>query len=259
MKKIIIISLAAIGLCACSKEGDLQEKDSYREVFAQGFSLDPNARFVVAVNNTQLTDSLVSTGAIRKVIKTPGETQQIKVSDYRSGQLLYDTLLATPGAKFNVTILQLDATGKQKPVFISSGGNADNIPAQHVSLGIYCTSADLPDSFALRIYRLNFDPTGSEITGVDTLTRFEVIRKGQLSEFKLIDFSRDPYLNFYAFEPRDIKTGEVLPGGEVDPVNFVAPLLAVNPTQDKHIICNIDGVLMPDNRYSFWSSVLVSY
>jgi hypothetical protein len=259
MKKIITTGLMAICLYACSKEGDLQEKDSYREVFARGFSLDPNARYVVTVNNDQLTDNLVSTGAVRKVIKTAGETQQVKIADYRTGQLLYDTLLATPGAAFNITILQLDATGAQKPVFISGGGDADNIPEKHVSLAFYCTAADLPDSFALRIYRFNVNPVTYEFEKLDTLTSYPVIRKGQLSAFKLMDFSLDPYTSSYAFEPRDIITGEVLPGGEVDVASFTAPLLALNPTTDKHIIVSVDAMLMPDNRYSLWSSTLVSY
>ncbi len=259
MKKIITISLLAICFCACSKEGDLQKKDSYREVLAKSFSVDPDARFIITVNGEMLTDSLTGSGAVRKIIKTAGETQQVQVKNYHTGKLLYDTLLATPATAFNFTVLQLDATGEQKPLFISNDEGTDNIPKDHVMLSFYCSGADLPDSFAVRIYRLRPDPVTFELLGVDTLTQFPVIRKGRLSEFKLLEFSLDPYQNMYCFEPRDMTTGEVLPGGEVAASIFQAPLLGVNPTTNKHIICSIDAKLMPDNRYSFWSSELVSY
>ncbi|MGN7722455.1 hypothetical protein [Chitinophaga sp. 22620] len=259
MKKIIIISLIAACLYSCSKEGDLQRKDSYREIFVQNFSLAPDARLVVRVNNELLTDNLVSPGAFRKIIKTATGTQQIQITDYRTGKLLHDTLLPTPGTKFTITLLQLDATGKQKPRLIGGGEEGDNIPEKHVLLGLNYTTADLPDSMAVRIYRLNVDPVTFEFTDIDTLTQFAVIHKGQLSDFKLMDFSRDPYVSAYAFEPRSAVTGEILPGGEIDLANFMMPFLSLNPTTDKHIIANLDAMLMPDNRYSFWSSVLVSY
>lgn len=258
MQKIYIIALLAICLGACSREGDFQEKASFRQMEVRSFSLAPDSRFAIIVNNTLITDSLASGVALNKLLKTTGETQHVQIKDYKSGALLYDTLLSTPGTSFNVTVLQLDATGTQKPQFIS-GGQEDDIPANHVLLSLYYDTPSLPDSMAVTIYCIKQDPGTFTYDGTDTLVDFAIVRKGQLANFQLMDFSLDPYMNAYVFEPKDVVTGQVLPGGEMDAPNFQGSQLGVGPTTYKHIICSIRGIKLGGGTHWFDGSQLISY
>jgi hypothetical protein len=258
MQKIFIIALLAIGLGACSREGDFQEKASMRQMQIRSLSLAPDARFIVIINNSLITDSLVSTGVVNKLIKTVGETQHVVVKDYQSGSLLYDTLLSTPGTSFNINILQLDATGVQKPQFISGGQN-DDIPENHILLSLYYDAPTMPESMAVTIYCIKQNAETFTYDGTDTLVNFAIVRKGQLAEFQLMDFSLDPNFNLYVFQPKDVATGEILPGGEMDAPSFYAPMLGIGATTDKHIICNIQGTDIGGGAHYFYGSPLISY
>lgn len=253
-----MITLLAIGLGACSKEGDFQEKASMRQMQVRSLSLAPDTRFIVIINNTLVTDSLVSTGVVNKLIKTTGETQHVVIKDYLSNALLYDTLLSTPGTSFNINILQLDATGAHKPQLIS-GGKSEDIPAKKILLSLYYDDPTMPESMAVTIYRIKQNPETFTYDGTDTLVNFAIVRRGQLADFRLMDFSLDPNFNLYVFQPKDVTTGEVLPGAEMDPTIFYAPMLGIGPTNDKHIICNILGTDIGGGAHYFYGSPLISY
>lgn len=258
MQKIFMIALLAIAFGACSKEGDFQEKASMRQMQVRSLSLAPDARFIVILNNALITDSLVSIGIVNKLVKTTGEMQHVVIKDYQSNALLYDTTLFTPGTSFNINILQLDATGTQKPQLIS-GGKSEDIPDKKVLLSLYYDTPTMPESMAVTIYCIKQNPETFTYDGTDTLVNFAIVRKGQLADFQLMDFSRDPNFNLYVFQPKDITTGEILPGGEMDLPSFYAPMLGIGPTTDKHIICNILGTDIGGGAHYFYGSPLISY
>lgn len=229
-----------------------------RQMQLRSLSLAPDARFIVIMNNTLITDSLVSTGVVSKLIKTTSETQHVVIKDYRSNALLYDTSLSTPGTSFNINILQLDATGTQKPQLIS-GGKSEDIPEKKVLLSLYYDDPTMPESMAVTIYRIKQNPVTFTYDGTDTLVSFAIVRRGQLADFHLMDFSLDPNFNLYVFQPRDVTTGEILPGAEMDAASFYAPMLGIGPTTDKHIICNILGTDIGGGAHYFYGSPLISY
>ncbi|WP_146217583.1 hypothetical protein [Chitinophaga sp. S165] len=244
---------------SCKKDGELMKATEVVNISITSFSTDAAAAFAVVVNDDVVEDSLYNGGSASKLVAKAESMQHIIIKDHFTDAVLIDTSIAIPGKTASLTLLQLNADSD--PILV--GQSEEDIPENHRLQAIFYTNDILPDSIGFQVYGVHYDPNTFELLGVDTLATYPKIKKGELSEFMLIEDNPDPSIVYYFFQPLDVNTQQALPNQAVpfDPVNYSGVLFPIETGAtgtEKHYINDISATGSPE-FFDITSIRLISY
>jgi len=255
---IAILVCACFAFQACHKDGELIEGVEVFNFRIDCFTANPDAAFEVSVNNELVTDSLMNGVPKSKVVTLVEGKQHVVIKKSSSKTVLIDTLITVTDKQSRLTVLQLDE--EAKPILV--GKSDQEIPANSRSIAFYYTDDVLPDSMGYQLYACYYDENTFELKRVDTLATYDVIRKGQLSEFEIVKDSID-FTTLYFMQPLDVKTGEALENLALpfDPMNYSGFDLGMSPgpTGKEQNYINLINGYKQDGTLSVTLKRLLSY
>lgn len=244
---------------SCQKNSNLIKAAAVMKLSVTSFSTDAEVAFTVIVNDKLVEDSLYNgLTSINLVAKTEG-MQHILIRNNKTQAQLLDTLLDMPGNITSLTLLQLVKDGS----LMLTGKPEGEIPEKQRLQAFYYINDILPDSLAFQVYACHFDPNTFALLKTDTIATYPKIKKGELSEYRMIADSPDPSSIYYFFQPLDTQTLQPLPNMAMpfDPANFMGYLFNFDPTQtgmEQHYINNIFATGTSE-LFDLFSSRLIAY
>lgn len=188
---------------SCSKNGELMQQAQVIQLTVTSFSTSDEAAFKVRINDEILSDSLYNRYQASKVIIRQDGKQHLIVKKWSNDSTLIDTLLSISDRVATITLLQLDTSAA--PIILDSGSG--EVAEQKRMLSFFTNDTIMPASFGLELYACHYDLNTGELLKVDTLAKFDEVRRGELTEFKLVNDSTLENVSIgYYFQPLDLST-----------------------------------------------------
>jgi hypothetical protein len=236
---------------SCSKDGERVTAPEVVKVTVTNISLEgASARYTASIDGELIGDTLLSGERQTQLVEHKNE-QRFLVRDANTGKTVIDTLLSLSGKDVILTILKLSNAEDATPS-LYIGGQEDLKPTEKL-FSFYFVDPLLPDSLNLTMYRIRPDGV------IDTLGKFEHMRKGQLFDFKKIDYTYGLNAVTFYFDLRDPVTGEILMGSTFDPTMGTGGLMAYNDFVATHFINDLVVYDLGGGSYFHYSTTILAY
>jgi hypothetical protein len=237
---------------SCSKDGERVIAPEVVKVTVTNISLEgASARYTASIDGELIGDTLLSGERQTQVVAHKAGGQRFLVRDANTGNAVIDTLITLPEKSVILTILKL-SSGEGAAPSLYIGGNED-IKDNEKLWSFFYVDPLLPDSLDLTMYRVRQDG------GIDTLGKFEGIRKGQLVDFKKIDYTYGLSISTFYYDLRDPVTGDILLGATFDPGAGAGGLMAYNDFAATHFINDLVVYDLGGGSYFHYSTTILAY
>jgi hypothetical protein len=247
---------------ACNKDGELQKNAQIIQLTVSIFSTDPEAAFSVGVNEDLVSDSLYNNHQVSKMVIRKEGMQHLVVKKEANDSTLLDTLINIPGNTAAVTLLQLGPG--TTPALVNS--NSAEVPENRKMLAFFYSDHVLPEVLGVELYTCYYDLNTGETLAIDTLAKFDKIKRNELTAFRMVKDSITPANigSAYFFQLLDADTG----------VPFSNMLQPFNPARltgarfdfnkgvlgtENYYINNLTGTNLANGKLLTRSSRLLSY
>lgn len=256
---ICSLLLLLTAFSSCSKDEGLVPVTEAMRITVSTFSTDPQAVFSIKLNGDVVDDSIFNAERTTTVVTLVEGLQKLTVNNRTTGALLIDTLIDIKGNKAEITLMQLDPKGAVQIVRKSE----DDLPADKRRLAFYYDSEVLPDSLAAVVYYCWYHPETYEFISIKDTARYDVIKRGELSEFHFISGDGLAPNAAYFIDLLDAQTGEHIEGlvNPFDPAAYMGYQVDFGPGPsgtEKNFINNIVAVGSPD-FFDIFSNRLITY